>query len=170
MFIDPQRQASRWLEARHGDLCQLNASAHKLMKDAVDALQLEKPVLIKLSGNSIDGRLAPLLQPKFVPVSSGSMPDTRFRLVVDDELTVELRRPKIVLYLSTAQVNPRFLPEVYSLSTVINFTVNNDSMEEQLLNTIVKAELPELQGQLHALQCEVAQNQLLEQQQQDKLL
>jgi dynein heavy chain, axonemal len=49
------------------------------------------------------------------------------------------------LYFSTKLPNPNYLPEIFIRVTVINFTVTNEGLEEQLLGQVVQIEMPEVE-------------------------
>jgi len=49
------------------------------------------------------------------------------------------------LYMTTKMSNPHYLPEIFIRVTVINFTVTQEGLEQQLLGEIVKIENPEVE-------------------------
>lgn len=49
------------------------------------------------------------------------------------------------LILHTKLSNPHYKPEMQAQTTLINFTVNRDQLEDQLLAEVVKVEKPELE-------------------------
>jgi dynein heavy chain len=53
--------------------------------------------------------------------------------------------PKFRLILHTKLANPHYKPEMQAQTTLINFTVTRDGLEEQLLAEVVKAERPDLE-------------------------
>lgn len=53
--------------------------------------------------------------------------------------------PKFRLILQTKLANPHYKPEMQAQTTLINFTVTRDGLEEQLLAEVVKAERPDLE-------------------------
>jgi dynein heavy chain len=53
--------------------------------------------------------------------------------------------PKFRLILHTKLANPHYKPEMQAQTTIINFTVTRDGLEEQLLAEVVKAERPDLE-------------------------
>jgi dynein heavy chain len=50
------------------------------------------------------------------------------------------------LILQTKLANPHYKPEIQAQTTLINFTVTTDGLEEQLLADVVKAERPDLEA------------------------
>lgn len=54
--------------------------------------------------------------------------------------------PKFRLILHTKLANPHYKPEMQAQTTLINFTVTRDGLEEQLLAEVVKAERPDLES------------------------
>ena len=53
--------------------------------------------------------------------------------------------PEFRLILQTKLGNPHYKPEMQAQTTLINFTVTQDGLEEQLLGEVVKAERPDLE-------------------------
>lgn len=49
------------------------------------------------------------------------------------------------LILHTKLANPHYKPEMQAQTTLINFTVTRDGLEDQLLAEVVKAERPDLE-------------------------
>jgi dynein heavy chain len=59
----------------------------------------------------------------------------------DKELTLD---PKFNLYLHTKLSNPHYPPEIQAECTLINFTVTEAGLEDQLLTLVVRKERPDL--------------------------
>ena len=54
--------------------------------------------------------------------------------------------PSFRLILHTKLGNPHYKPEMQAQTTLINFTVTKDGLEEQLLAEVVKVERPDLEA------------------------
>lgn len=54
--------------------------------------------------------------------------------------------PKFMLILHTKLANPHYKPEMQAQTTLINFTVTRDGLEDQLLAEVVKFERPDLES------------------------
>ena len=52
------------------------------------------------------------------------------------------------LYLATKLANPHYRPEIAAQTTLVNFCVTEDGLEEQLLAAVVDHERPDLQARL----------------------
>jgi dynein heavy chain len=50
--------------------------------------------------------------------------------------------PNFKLFITTRMSNPHYTPEVSCKVTVVNFTVKESGLEEQLLGFVVGAEMP----------------------------
>ena len=50
-------------------------------------------------------------------------------------------------FLTTKLSNPHYIPEVQVKVSLLNFTITQGGLEEQLLNVVVGEELPELAAQ-----------------------
>lgn len=55
--------------------------------------------------------------------------------------------PGFRLILQTKLANPHYKPEMQAQTTLINFTVTRDGLEDQLLAEVVKVERPDLESQ-----------------------
>lgn len=63
--------------------------------------------------------------------------------------------PSFRLYLVTGLANPHFPPQVCIATSVINFMVTHEGLEDQLLGMVVESERPELEDQKKALTQEI---------------
>ncbi len=59
--------------------------------------------------------------------------------------------PNFRLYLNTKLSNPKYTPNIFGKSMVINYTVTLKGLEDQLLSVIVKFERKELEEQRERL-------------------
>ena len=68
------------------------------------------------------------------------------------------------LYLTTKLGNPHYPPEVSTKTTIVNFAIKREGLEDQLLGILVKKERPDLEEQNQMLVVQVAKgkNQLAE--------
>lgn len=55
------------------------------------------------------------------------------------------------LYMATKLTNPHYSPEIAGKTTIINFSVTRQGLEDQLLNVTVRHEKPELEEQRESL-------------------
>ena len=60
------------------------------------------------------------------------------------------------LYLATKIANPHYRPEIAAQTTLVNFCVTEEGMEEQLLACVVDHERPDLQQAASALVAQLA--------------
>lgn len=92
-------------------------------------------VLIENIDQTVDSVLDPLLSRSFIKKSSAIK-------IGDREVDYN---PKFRLILQTKLANPHYKPEMQAQTTLINFTVTRDGLEQQLLAEVVKAERPDLE-------------------------
>jgi len=71
----------------------------------------------------------------------GADPEEEFKVNIDGKETKV--HPNFKLYLTTKISNPNYMPETFIKSTVINFLVTFDGLEEDLLTKTVKIIRPE---------------------------
>uniref|UniRef100_A0A7S2IQH3 Dynein heavy chain n=1 Tax=Haptolina brevifila TaxID=156173 RepID=A0A7S2IQH3_9EUKA len=65
----------------------------------------------------------------------------------DPETGMPTGGPLFRLYLQTKLPNPHYIPEVQAQATLVNFTVTEKGLEEQLLAVVVSKERPDLEEQ-----------------------
>lgn len=69
---------------------------------------------------------------------------TRFRYIKMGDKEVEYH-PEFRLILHTKLANPHYKPEMQAQTTLINFTVTREGLEDQLLADVVRKERPDLE-------------------------
>lgn len=67
-----------------------------------------------------------------------------FRAIKIGDKEVEYN-PLFRLILHSKLANPHYKPEMQAQTTLVNFTVTRDGLEDQLLAEVVKAERPDLE-------------------------
>eukprot|EP00063_Salmo_salar_P092130 XP_014066965.1 PREDICTED: dynein heavy chain 14, axonemal isoform X3 [Salmo salar] len=145
LLIDPQGQAIRWISSMEGvRLRKILASDPNYMKTVERAIRMGDAVLIQDVLENIDPCLQPILI-KNLTIREGQS----FIKIGDTEIEYN---PNFRLYLATCLPNPHFLPAVCVLVKLINFSVEYECLQEQLLSSAVS---------LHQAELELHHNQLL---------
>jgi len=138
LIIDPQLQGVVWIKSKEADNnLQVTRMGHSKMVNTFElALDNGKSVLIENIAESIDAVLAPI-------VSRTTIKRGNKKLVKlgDKELILS---PNFRLFLQTKLSNPHYPPEIQAECTIINFTVTEDGLEDQLLFLVVRLERPDL--------------------------
>ena len=138
LIIDPQLQGITWLRKtwdKH-DLKVTRLSNPKMAKTVEFAVEGGQPVLIENLENSIDAVIQPVYARCIIKKGK-----TKYIKMGDKELTLN---PKFNLFLHTKLSNPHYPPEIQAECTLINFTVTESGLEDQLLALVVKKERPDL--------------------------
>jgi dynein heavy chain len=112
-------------------------------KDIEFAVEGGNPVLIENMENSIDAVIQPVYSRAIIKKGK-----TKYIKMGDKELTLN---PKFNLFLHTKLANPHYPPEIQAECTLINFTVTESGLEDQLLALVVRKERPDLASQKEAL-------------------
>lgn len=86
---------------------------------------------------TLEATLEPLLMKQFTLTN-------RRKMIKVGDTDVEFD-PNFKLFIQTKTPNPNFLPDIFIRTTVINFTVTELGLEEQLLGDVVKKEMPEVE-------------------------
>ncbi|XP_036818628.1 dynein heavy chain 6, axonemal [Oncorhynchus mykiss] len=138
LLIDPQGQATRWISSMEGvRLRKMLASDPNYMKTVERAIRMGDTVLIQDVLENIDPCLQPILI-KNLTIRDGQS----FIKIGDTEIEYN---PNFRLYLATCLPNPHFLPAVCVLVKLINFSVEYECLQEQLLSSAVSLYQPELE-------------------------
>lgn len=136
-MIDPQLQGIKWIKTRYGDKLKVTRLTQKNYVDVIEnAISNGDIVLLENIGETIDAILDPVLGR--VLIKKG-----RCIKLGDKEVDYD---PRFRLILHTKLANPHYKPEIQAQTTLINFTVTRDGLEEQLLAEVVKIERPDLEA------------------------
>ncbi|XP_060580911.1 dynein axonemal heavy chain 10-like isoform X1 [Ruditapes philippinarum] len=164
LCIDPQQQALNWIkkkeEANNLKVCTFNDP--DFLKQLELAIKYGFPFLFKDVDEYIDPVIDNVLE-KNIKGGQGR----EFVILGDKEVDYD---PNFRLYLNTKLANPKYSPNVFGKSMVINYTVTLKGLEDQLLSVIVKFERRELEEQRERLIQETSMNKKLLKDLEDSLL
>ncbi|KAK3551295.1 hypothetical protein QTP70_013939, partial [Hemibagrus guttatus] len=138
LLVDPQQQASKWLRNLYGPGLKVLQHGEKGYLDAIEqALVCGEVVLIENVEEKLDAILESLLARN--TTNKGRQ---EFIRLGDRDCEYNSR---FWLLLHTKLANPDFPPELQAQTTLINFTVTQAGLEEQLLGQVVSHERPDLE-------------------------
>lgn len=166
LMIDPQSQANKWvknMEAKAGlRVVRLNDANY--LRQIENAVRVGNPVLVSAEGSGdddddgADDDRAAAVQPQVEDV--GEVLDPALEPILNKAIFKQGNRTLIRLgdsdvdyddnfkfYVTTKLPNPHYLPEVCIKVTLINFTVTQRGLEDQLLGDVVRKERPDLEEQ-----------------------
>ena len=153
-MIDPQSQAISWIKKKEPEITErdfIYTLSNPNLKDRLKIpLQDGCPVMIENIENEVDPMLDPLLEKQFTVRGR-----QKFIKLADTELDYD---PKFRLYMTSRLGNPHFSPELAAKTTIIDFTVTQDGLEQQLLGRLISKEQKQLEDQLQQLQEDVTHN------------
>ncbi|KAL9644994.1 hypothetical protein ABK040_004487 [Willaertia magna] len=171
LMIDPQQQAKNWIKKCYG----ANELTNGLPK--LEVTNLKDPKFTKIIENSIKNGIPTLIEDVLEdidsylePIISQSIIKRGQREIIrlgDNE--IEYNR-NFKLYLTTKLPNPTYPPEISTKTTIVNFSVTTQGLEDQLLAILVRNEKSELEEQKTSIVYSVAgANKQLEQLEHDIL-
>lgn len=171
ILIDPQEQARRWLKntlkGRGLVTVKTVKPGSKEVKDIVrifeNALTQGKPVLLEDVLETQDSSLTNLICRKFYKKEDG-------RVVIkltDHEVMYDSR---FFMVLLCKAANPQFLPDVFGNLNVVNFTVTEQGLEDQLLVEVVRLENPKLERERDDIIVSLSNDQKLLEELQNSIL
>ena len=136
LMIDPQLQGLKWIKQKYGENLKVIRLGQKGYLDIIEnALIKGLTVLIESIDENIDPVLDSLLGRNLIKKGQA--------IKIGDK-EVEFN-PSFRLILQSKLANPHYKPEMQAQTTLINFTVTRDGLEDQLLAEVVKAERPDLE-------------------------
>lgn len=136
LMIDPQLQGLKWIKQKYGDRLKVIRLGQKGYLEIIEnALIKGLTVLLENIDENIDPVLDPLLGRTLIK---------KGKAIKIGDKEVEYN-PMFRLILQTKLANPHYKPEMQAQTTLINFTVTRDGLEDQLLAEVVKAERPDLE-------------------------
>ncbi len=147
LIIDPQMQANKWIKNyyKNKHIRAIKMNDKNIFNKLKDCVSNGFPVLVENVEEVIDSCLEPILQKNIFRQGALQMIS-----MGGDEKPIAYS-PLFKLYLSSKLSNPHYLPEISIKITLINFTVTQNGLEDQLLVEVVKFERPDLESQKDSL-------------------
>lgn len=156
LMIDPQGQGLTWIKEREPLMKQydtvITLNVPNLRESMKMPLENGYPVLIESIENEVDPLLDPVLEKQYI--SKGGRKKT---IILGGGEPLDFDE-KFNLYMTSRLANPHFLPELAAKTTIIDFTVTQGGLEQQLLGRLISFEQKSLEDTLTQLQEEVTSN------------
>ena len=145
LIIDPQLQGIAWLleKEKENHLQVTRLSYKSMIRTMEQSIDMGYSVILENIEESIDAVLQPVVARNFIRRGK-----TKLLKLGDKEINWS---PKFKLIIHTKLSNPHYPPEIQAETVLINFTVTQDGLEDQLLNLVVKKERPDLAKQKEEL-------------------
>ena len=154
LLIDPQAQALGWIRSRERQnvpAWQCTTLNDPKLRDKLECCMGEgKALIIVQVEEEIDVMLDPVLERQVVIKGK-----KQYIMVADKMMDYD---PRFRLYFITRLANPNFSPELQAKTTVVDFTVTQHGLEEQLLGKVIGKEQKVLEEQLSQVLEEVNSN------------
>jgi dynein heavy chain len=152
LCIDPQQQAVNWIKKKekNNNLTVKTLSDPDFMKHLELAIQFGNPFLFE----SVDEELDPILDP-VLEKSTFMEGSQRFIKLGDKNIEWD---SNFRLYFTSKLANPHYSPEVMGKTMIINYSVTQNGLANQLLNVVVAHERPDLEDQYRDLVNETSEN------------
>ena len=164
LLIDPQNQAKVWIKNREEkNQLQVTNLTHKYFRQHIeDCVSQSRPLLIEDVEEALDPTLDNILEKNIIKAGRN------FKVVFGDK---EIDwGDGFYLYITTKLPNPNYTPEIYAKCSIIDFTVTNKGLEDQLLGRVIMREKQELETERSKLLEEVNSNKRKMKQLEDNLL
>ncbi len=152
LLIDPQLQGIGWLRKRGAaaGMISVRPGTPGYLQTLQRAMEEGLPLLLENVGETFDAVLEPVLsratfrKGRKVLIKLG---DAEVDMLCEkDEDGIPLDAPLFRMLIQTKLPNPKYAPEVQAQTTLVNFTVTEKGLEDQLLAMVVGREKPELEA------------------------
>ena len=139
LMIDPEMQANKWIKQMEDSngLRLIKLSDGRYLQTLEACVRNGNPLLLEDIGEEVDPALEPILMKQLFKQGGRLL----IRLGEQDIDYDENFR----FYITTKLPNPHYLPDVCIKSTIINFMITMDGLEDQLLGDVVRKERPDLE-------------------------
>eukprot|EP00941_MAST-03F_sp_MAST-3F-sp1_P001388 g1388.t1 len=154
LLVDPQGQAITWLlnkERERLPSWEVTAIYSSKLKDHLEFNMMEGLSMIV---TGVEEEVDPMLD----PVLEKQIEKKGKNLYIKVADTLKEYDPNFMLYFVTRLPNPHFSPELQARTTLIDFTVTQKGLEEQLLGRVIGREQAALEAQLKRVVEEVTLN------------
>ena len=139
LIVDPQLQGVTWIKSREAENEMRTITLSGRFLDVVErCISMGDPLLIENIGEHIDAVLDPVLARAVVKRGTQMF----IKLGDNDDVEYDSR---FRMYLQSKMPNPHYKPEICAQTTLINFTVTESGLEDQLLAVVVGHERPDLE-------------------------
>jgi len=143
----------------------ISTLSHPRLKDNIGmACDNGYPFLIENVENEVDPMLDPVLEKQVKRKGKSARGVIK---IADQDFDWD---DKFRLYMTSRLANPHFSPELSAKTTIIDFTVTQGGLEQQLLSRLISKEQKSLEDQLTQLQQDVTSNTKELQDLEDQLL
>jgi dynein heavy chain len=154
LLIDPQAQAITWISRKEADRLPsfgVTSLTHPKIKDQLEFAMAEGCAFI-LTGvqEDIDPMFDPVLEKQIIVKG-------RSKIIQVGDKAMDYS-DNFAMFFITRLPNPHFSPELQAKTTVIDFTVTQSGLEEQLLGKVISKEQHALEDQLNQVLTEVNEN------------
>jgi dynein heavy chain, axonemal len=148
LLIDPQGQANRFIKNMAKSIMNENFDVIKesdsnFLRTLENGVRYGKWIILENIGESLDATLEPILLRRTFRQGSQLM-----MRIGDNNVPYN---DTFRFFLTTKLANPHYPPEVCVKVTLLNFAITPTGLEEQLLNTLILEELPEVAAKKNAL-------------------
>lgn len=139
LMMDPQLQGILWIKERESknNLQVTRMGASNMLQVMERAIEAGHSVLVENMGETIDAVLNPI-------ITRSTFKKGRSLYVKLGDKECEYNK-NFRLFLHTKLSNPHYPPEIQAETTLINFTVTEAGLEDQLLALVVNKERPDLE-------------------------
>lgn len=136
-MVDPQLQGITWIKKSYESNLKVTRLTNKNVVKVIEfAVEAGDPVLIENMGDSIDAVIQPVYAKQIIKKGK-----SRLIKMGDKELNLH---QDFKLFMHSKLANPHYPPEIQAECTLINFTVTENGLEDQLLSLVVRKERPDL--------------------------
>jgi dynein heavy chain, axonemal len=150
LLMDPQGQANRFIKNMGKDtsfsengIDVTKLSEKNFLRTLENGVRFGKWVLLENIGEALDAALEPLLlQQKFIQGGT--------EMIKVGDSTIPYNNA-FRFFMTTKLPNPHYPPEVCVKVSLINFTITQPGLEDQLLGVAIVTELPEMEAKKNAL-------------------
>jgi len=138
LMIDPQLQGITWIreKEKNNKLKSLRLGSKMINRELEISIENGFSALIENMDESVDAILMPVIARSFIKKGKNKI----LKFASKDLVLHNNFR----LFLHTKLSNPHYPPEIQAEATLINFTVTEDGLGDQLLYLIVQRERPDL--------------------------
>jgi dynein heavy chain len=150
LLMDPQGQANRFIKNMGKDtsfsengIDVTKLSEKNFLRTLENGVRFGKWVLLENIGETLDAALEPLLlQQKFMQGGT--------EMIKVGDSTIPYNH-SFKFFMTTKLPNPHYPPEVCVKVSLINFTITQPGLEDQMLGVAIVTELPEMEAKKNAL-------------------